>query len=72
MARLDALLLAVFGCFVIIGLTGAVLTFRQALRVSGQKDGDIKMFMWTAGTMIFLILAGVSTAYIVLPILLHY
>jgi hypothetical protein len=72
MARLDALLLAVFSCLVVLGLAGAVLTFRQALRVSGHRDGDIKMFLWAAGTMLCLILAGVSTAYIVLPIILHY
>ena len=72
MARLDTLLLAVFGCLVVLGLAGAVLTFRQALRVSGHRDGDIKMFFWAAGTMLCLILAGVSTAYIVLPIILHY
>ena len=72
MAKLDVLLFAVFGSLIVLGLTGAVLTFRQALRVSGHRDGDVKMFFWAAGTMLCLIMAGVSAAYIVLPIILHY
>ena len=71
MARLDLLLLLSFGAVVVVATFGAVFTFRQALRVSGEKDGDVKMFLWAAGTMMCLIIAGVSTAYILLPILFH-
>jgi hypothetical protein len=39
--------------------------------VSGEKDGDLKMFLWALGTLLGLILSGMSAAYILLPILLH-
>ncbi|HMK39333.1 MAG TPA: hypothetical protein VK569_08335 [Bacteroidota bacterium] len=71
MAKLDLILFAVFGSIVLLSLAGALLSFRQALRVSGQRDGDLKMFLWAAGSMICLIIAGMSAAYILLPILFH-
>ena len=71
MAKLDLILFAAFGSIVLLSLAGALLTFRQALRVSGKRDGDLKMFFWAAGTMICLIIAGMSAAYILLPILFH-
>ena len=71
MAKLDLILLVVFGSISLISLAGAFLTFRQALRVSGLRDGDLRMFFWAAGSMICLIIAGMSAAYILLPILFH-
>jgi len=71
MAKLDLILLAAFGSVSLLSLAGAVLTFRQALRVSGLRDGDLRMFFWAAGSMICLIIAGMSAAYILLPILFH-
>jgi uncharacterized membrane protein YjfL (UPF0719 family) len=71
MAKPDLILFAAFGSIAVLSLAGALLTFRQALRVSGERDGDLKMFFWAAGTMILLIIAGMSSAYILLPILFH-
>ena len=71
MAKLDLILLVSFGSVAVLSFTGAVLTFRKALRVSGERDGDLKMFLWAAGSMICLIIGGMSTAYILLPILFH-
>jgi hypothetical protein len=65
----DALLLAVFGFISLSALTGAVLCFRKALRVAGDKDGDLKMFAWTFGSLLGLIVSGMSAAYILIPIL---
>ena len=72
MAKIDLLLSVAFGVLFVAGSTAAVLGFRQALRVSSQKDGDLKMFLWAFGSMIGLIVAGMSAAYILLPIILHY
>jgi len=69
MGRLDLTLFIAFGTIAILALAGAVLCVRKALRVSNQKDGDIKMFLWAAGGMFFLIVSGMSAAYIVLPLL---
>lgn len=71
MAKLDLILFAAFGTLALLSLAGAILTFRQALRVSGERDGDLKMFFWAAGSMLCLIIAGMSAAYILLPILFH-
>ncbi len=71
MAGLDLVLFLGFGALAALGLTGAILSFRKALRVSGEKDGDLKMFVWAVAAMFSLIVAGMSTAYILLPILFH-
>jgi uncharacterized membrane protein YjfL (UPF0719 family) len=71
MGKLDLILFSAFGSIAVLSLAGALLTFRQALRVSGERDGDLKMFLWAAGSMVCLIIAGMSAAYILLPILFH-
>ena len=72
MAKLDLTLTIAFGSIAIISLVVAALCFRKALRVSGEKDGDLKMFLWAVGAMLGLILAGMSAAYILLPIFFTY
>lgn len=71
MAPLDRTLLFAFGLAAMVFLTGAIACFVKAFRVAGEKDGDLKMFLWTAAGMIGLIVAGMSAAYILIPILLH-
>jgi hypothetical protein len=71
MAKLDLALLLAFGAITLAALTGAFFSFRQAMRVSGERDGDLKMFLWAVASMVCLIIGGVSTAYILLPIILH-
>ncbi len=65
----DALLLVVFGILSLSTLLAAILCFRMALRVSGQRDGDLKMFAWAFGSLLGLIVSGMSAAYILIPIL---
>ena len=72
MAPLDTILSVVFGTLSLTSLAFAVWSFRKALRVSGEKNGDIKMFFWATGTLFGLMVSGLSAAYILLPILLHY
>lgn len=72
MGNLDTILVIVFGLISILSLTASVMCFMKALRVSGERDGDLKMFFWAAGSLIGLALAGMSAAYILLPILIHY
>lgn len=71
MAKLDLLLLAVFGVFAVAGLAIAFYCFRRSLKVATDRDGDVKMFFWAVGGLLGLIIAGMSSAYILLPILLH-
>ena len=72
MAKLDLILTIVFGTLSVLGLAAAALSLKMALKVASEKDGDLKMFFWAVGSLVGLILAGVSSAYILLPILLHY
>jgi len=71
MGKLDLKLFTIFGTLALVSLVGAGLCFRQALRVSGERDGDVKMFFWAAGSMLGLIIAGACAGYILLPIILH-
>ncbi len=71
MAKLDLALFLGFGALSLLSLTAAALCFRKALKVSGQRDGDLKMFFWATGTLFGLIVAGASAGYILLPILVH-
>ncbi len=71
MMNLDLILFVSFGLTSAVALTAAILCFRKALRVSGEKDGDLKMFFWACGSMVGLIISGMSAAYILLPIILH-
>jgi hypothetical protein len=71
MAKLDLALLLIFGTTTVLGLLGAILCFRKSLKVANEKDGDLKMFFWSVGTMIGLIVAGAGAAYILLPMILH-
>jgi len=72
MVKLDLILTILFGTLSVLGLAAAALCLRMALKVASEKDGDLKMFFWAVGSLVGLILAGVSSAYILLPILLHY
>jgi hypothetical protein len=72
MASLDRILLIAFGLGAIFFLSVAAFCFVKAFRVAGERDGDLKMFLWTAGGMVGLIISGMSAAYILIPILLHF
>jgi len=69
--NLDLTLSIAFGIISAGALAAAVWCFRKALKVSGTRDGDLKMFVWAMGTMLGLIVSGMSAGYILLPIILH-
>ena len=69
MGSLDLTIFLVLGSVALIALTASVLCFVQAFKVSSRKDGDIKMFLWAAAGMFGLIVAGMSAAYFLLPLL---
>jgi hypothetical protein len=71
MAKLDLVLFILFGAMALIGSVTAVVCFRMALKVAGARDGDVKMFFWALASMLGLIVAGMSLAYILLPIIIH-
>jgi hypothetical protein len=70
MGPLDTILTVVFGLISVGALAGSVYCVRTALKVSGQKNGDFKMFAWAFLSFIGLIISGMSAAYILVPIFL--
>ncbi len=72
MGTLDFALALIFAPISIGALSFAVFSFRKALKVSGERDGDFKMFLWSVGSLIGLIVGGMILAYILLPILVAY
>lgn len=72
MGNLDLALTLIFAPLAMGAFVFALFCFRKALKVSGQRDGDFKMFLWSAGSMVGLIVGGMMTAYILLPILVAY
>jgi hypothetical protein len=71
MAPLDRILFLVFGALTALGVLCFILCSRAALRAARKQDGELKMFFWAVGAMIGFIIAGMSSAYILLPILLN-
>ena len=69
--KLDLILFILFGTISLTALAGAIWCFRKALKVSSEKDGDLKMFLWALGTKFGLIVSGMSAAYILLPIIFN-
>ncbi len=65
----DFILLIIFGTVALVTFACSLWCFRQALRAAPLKDGDLKMFFWAVGSMCCLVISGMSTAYILFPIL---
>ena len=69
MARLDLILSLVFGAMSLITFAASAFCMVRALKAAREKDGELRMFFWAVGSMAALIVAGMSAAYILLPIL---
>jgi len=71
MAPLDRILMIVFSTLAVLGVLCFAVCSRGAMRAAREQDGELKMVFWAVGAMIGFILAGMSFAYILLPILLN-
>lgn len=69
MGSIDRTVAIVFGTIALLALTGAILAFRKAFKVSSKKDGEIAMFLWAFAGLFGLIVAGMCAAYFLLPLL---
>ena len=69
MARLDLILSLVFGAMSLITFAASAFCMVRALKAAREKDGELRMFFWAVGSMAALVVAGMSAAYILLPIL---
>lgn len=68
----DNLLLIVFGILTTMGIAFGGLSLYFAIQQAKKKDGEIKMALWSFGALAGLVLAGMSMAYFIIPILLHH
>jgi hypothetical protein len=69
MGSIDRTIAIVFGTLAFLALAGSVFAFWRAFKVSSHKDADLKMFLWALAGMFGLIVAGMSAAYFLLPLL---
>jgi hypothetical protein len=72
MPNLDLVLAVVFTLTSAGAFALAIWCFRKAMKVSGTRNGDLKMFGWAMGSMLGLIVSGMSAAYILLPLLFYH
>jgi hypothetical protein len=72
MAVLDKILLWFFLSLSITGIGWSVFSFYKAIKSADHKDDGIRMVLWAFGGLLGLIVAGMSIAYILLPIIFHY
>jgi Na+/H+-translocating membrane pyrophosphatase len=69
LAPLDLILFVVFSTMALGGVLGAILCLRRGMRAAERSNGELAMVAWTVGALAGLVVAGMSTAYILLPIL---
>ncbi len=72
MAILDKILLWSFICIGLLSLAWSGFAFYRAFKAVDYKDDGFKMFLWAAGGLLGLVIAGMSAIYFLLPIILHY
>ncbi|MBI5020587.1 MAG: hypothetical protein HZB59_04060 [Ignavibacteriales bacterium] len=74
MAKFDNILFWLFLSVIIISLSWSAFAFYRAFKNADyRKDPDgFKMFIWSVAGLAGLIIAGMSAAYILLPIIFHY
>jgi uncharacterized integral membrane protein len=61
----------VFGSITAIGVIVAVFCLVFAMKNARKPDGELKMAFWSFGALAGLVLAGMSFAYFIVPILLN-
>jgi len=74
MAKLDNILFWIFLFISIISLSFSAFSFYRAYKNADFKidPEGVRMFLWSLGGLAGLIIAGMSAAYILLPIIFHY
>ena len=74
MARLDEILFWLFLTLTIVGIGWSGFAFYKALKWANPKDDPdgIRMFLWACAALVGLVLAGMSAAYVLFPIVSHY
>lgn len=65
----DNILLIVFGILSALGLAIGIMGFGLALKYSRKSEEEIKMAGWAVLGLAGLVIAGMSWAYFLLPIL---
>lgn len=65
----DTVLLIVFGILSGLGLAVGAVGFGLAIKHSKKPEGEVKMALWAIMGLAGLVLAGMSWAYFLLPIL---
>lgn len=68
----DRILIIVFGTLSAIGLLVGGLGFGMAVKHAKKQEGELKMALWAFVGLAGLVLAGMSWAYFLFPILISH
>lgn len=66
------MLLIFFGTLSAIGVVVAAVCLVFAVKNAKKPEGELKMAFWSFGALAGLVLAGMSFAYFVIPILINH
>jgi hypothetical protein len=74
MAIIDKYLFWFFLSLIVLSLSWSTFAFHRAFKNADfKKDPEgLRMFLWSVGGLFGLILAAMSAAYILFPIIFHY
>jgi hypothetical protein len=74
LAPIDNILFWIFLVIAVLGLAWSAFAFSRAFRLASPRDDPdgIRMFFWACGGLAGLVFAGMSIAYILFPLILHY
>jgi len=67
----DNFLLILFGILSTVGLAFGIVSFTLAMKYAKKPEGELKMALWAIAGMGGLVLAGMSWAYFLIPILIN-
>jgi len=74
MAVLDKYLFWIFLSLIVLSLSWSGFAFYRAFKNADyKKDPEgLRMFLWSSAGLLGLVIAAMSAAYILLPIIFHY
>jgi hypothetical protein len=68
----DNILLIVFGTVSTLALVGGCFAIYFAVQNAKKKEGEIKMALWSFVALAGFVLAGMSWAYFLIPIIINH
>lgn len=72
MGNLDKILFWFFGFICLGGIALFAFSLRNAMKSASRNDEGLRMFFWSVGVLVGLILTAGSLLYFLLPLYIYY